>query len=589
MKKILIVFLSIIIAFSLITCSKSKDGSYQAGTYAGEASGFNGLVKVEVTLSDNAITEVKVVDHSETAGISDSAIKDVPTSILNSQTLNVDVSAGATFTSKAIIEATANALKEAGINTDDLQTVGVGIKSEDIVDATYDVVVIGAGGAGLSAAIKAASTGAKVVIIEKMPFAGGNTILSYAEIASPGNWLQEEQGITDSAELLAKEMYAGGGKLGNKELVDIVANNALDAALWMRDTIGVEYQDYLVHEGGHSVPRAVEPITLGPGMIIPMVDYALKQGVDIIYNTKAEEFVQDENGRVTGVLVSNGDQTAIMTGTNGIVLATGGFGANVEMRDKYNTRWETLDASIPTTNAPSIMGDGILMAEAVGANLIDMEHIQLYPFNNPKTGTFYSIEAPSWSSQGMVYINQDGNRFVDEMGMRDVRAEGILAQENAYALYNQVSADNLDLEAKYATEYAKTLEDGLFYKADTLEEVAEYFNINEGNLLATMETFNTDAKNGVDTEFGRTDNLIAMEAGPWYMMKGVVSVHHTMGGVEIDAETHVINTEGNVIPGLYAAGEVVGGIHGNNRVGTCAIADIVVFGRIAGINAAASK
>lgn len=460
-----------------------------------------------------------------------------------------------------------------------------------VEDVTYDVVVLGAGGAGLSAAIEAKNNGAEdVVVVEKMAFPGGNTLLSYAELACANNWLQEEQGIEDSDELFAQEMWEGGGKEARKEIVDTVVDGALEAAEWLRDDIGVEYQDYLVHEGGHSVARAVEPIELGPGMIDPMVEKAEELGIEFVYNTKAEEFVLDDEGRLVGVEVSHDDDTYTISANNGVVLATGGFGANVEMREKYNERWETLDESVQTTNAPGIVGDGIVMAENINAQLEAMEHIQLYPFNNPVTGVFYGIEAPSWSGEGIVYVNQDGERFVNELGMRDERAEGILAQDGpVYAIYNQEVADRLELEENFEKEFEQTLEDGVFYKADTLEEIADYFDIDAENLEETMEKYNQYMEAGEDPDFGRTTSMVPMKEGPWFILEGVVSVHHTMGGVMIDTDAHVLDTDGDIIDGLYAAGEVTGSVHGNNRVGTFAITDITVFGRIAGANAAMGK
>lgn len=318
-----------------------------------------------------------------------------PAAIVGSQSIAVDTVSGATHTSEAILAAVEDALKQAGLDVESYKNKTAGnAAATQLEDATYDVVVLGAGGAGLSAAVEASNAGAKVVVVEKMPYAGGNTILSYAELACPGNWIQKEKGIEDYPELMAKEMWEGGGKVADKKMVDIVANNALDAAEWLKDEIDVEYQDYLVWEGGHSVPRAVEPVQKGSGMINLLLDAAKKNGVELLLNTKADEFVV-EDGRVTGVKVSSGDQSATLTATNGVVLATGGFGANVEMREKYNTRWETLDKSVLTTNSPAIVGDGIVMAENIGAHLINMEHIQLYPFNNPMTGVFYGIEAPS--------------------------------------------------------------------------------------------------------------------------------------------------------------------------------------------------
>lgn len=591
MKKMMKLGLALLLAGSLVGCAapKSAEGKYKAGTYSGSATGNNGEVKVEVTLTNEAIEKVEIKEHKESAGISDAAIANIPTAIVDGQTLNVETISGATNTSKAIIDAVKEALTSAGVDIESLMKETGGKATVTLEDKTYDVVILGAGGAGLSAAAEAANAGASVVVIEKMAFAGGNTLLSYAELACPNNWIQEEKGIQDSPEQFAKEMYEGGGSLAKKELVDIIANNATKGAEWLRDEIGVVYQDYLVHEGGHSVPRAVEPVELGAGMIKPLEAYAINKGADILYSTKAEELIQDESGKVIGVKVSQGDQTAIISANNGVILATGGFGANVEMREEYNTRWETLDDSVMTTNSPAIVGDGIIMAQTIGANLIGMEHIQLYPFNNPMTGVFYGIEAPSWSGEGLIYVNQDGNRFVNEVGMRDERAEGILAQEGmVYAIYNQEVADRMQLEEKFADEYAKCLEGGVFFKADTLEEIAEHYGINAENLVKTMDKYNQGIESNTD-EFGRVTSMVTMKEGPWFILEGVVSVHHTMGGVEINENAQVLDGKGNVIQNLFAAGEVTGGIHGNNRVGTCAISDITVFGRIAGINAANNK
>ncbi|MEG0764688.1 MAG: flavocytochrome c [Pseudoflavonifractor sp.] len=598
MKKFLSGVLALTLLLALTACGGPKPaegeaGKFKAGTYTGVGKGNNGDITVEVTLTASEIATITVKEHSESAGISDLALERLPADMVKGQTLAVDTVAGATNSSNGIIAAVTAALQSAGVDTATLQTKGETTPAAtNLTDGTYDVVVVGAGGAGLSAAIEAKENGAdKVVLIEKMPFAGGNTLLSYAELACAGNWLQKDKGIEDSNEIFAQEMWEGGGKLARKEMVDTVVSGALDGALWLRDTIGVKYQDYLVHEGGHSVPRAVEPIELGAGMINPLVAYAEQVGVEIMYNTKAEELVVGADGRVVGVKVSAGDQKATFTASSGVVLASGGFGANVEMRQKYNTRWETLDKTVQTTNSPAILGEGIVMAEKIGAQLEGMEHIQLYPFNNPMTGVFYGIEAPSWSGEGLIYVNQDGNRFVNEVAMRDVRAEAILAQNGpVYAIYNQAVADRMGLEEKFASEYAKCLEGGVYYKADTLEEVAEYFGIDGKNLVTTMDNYNKYMAAGADPEFGRTTSMVPMsEGGPWFILKGVVSVHHTMGGVKIDTSAHVLDAGDKVIPGLYAAGEVTGSVHGNNRVGTCAISDIVVFGKIAGKSAASGK
>lgn len=597
-KKLLVLSLILSMVLSLVACGNNnpQDGNsgnnnYSSGTFTGVGNGLHGEIKVEVKVEDGIITDINVLEQDENPILGKSAFEGITETVLLTNGTDVDIVTGATFSSQGMIEAIKDALEKDNVVLAPAKSNNEATDNRDLKDSTYDVVVIGAGGAGLSAAIEAKTNGAKnVILIEKMPFAGGNTLLSYAELASAGNWLQKEKGIEDSNEQFAKEMWEGGGKLARKEIVDTVVNNAVDATLWLRDTIGVVYQDYLVHEGGHSVPRAVEPVDLGPGMIEPLLAKAEEHGVDIVYNTKAEELIVNDAGRVTGVKVSNNGKTAIITANNGVILATGGFGANVEMRQKYNTRWKTLDETVQTTNSPAIVGDGIIMAEKIGAQLEGMEHIQLYPFNNPITGVFYGIEAPSWSGEGIIYVNENGNRFVNEVAMRDVRAEGILAQDGyVYAIYNQEVADRLNMEEKFAAEYAKCLEDGVFYKAETLEEIADYFEIDATNLVETMNNYNKYMTEGLDPEFNRTTSMVPMNKGPWFILKGVVSVHHTMGGVMIDTESHVLNADGKVIQGLYAAGEVTGSVHGNNRVGTCAITDITVFGRIAGKNAALNK
>ena len=596
--KIISLCLIVSMMFSLSACrsnvntpQKPAENKYTSGKFVGVGNGLHGEIKVEVEVKDGIITNINVLEQQENAVLGKSAFEGISAAVIQKNSTDVDIVTGATYSSKGMIEAINNALKDGKVVLAAKGSAGGEVKEAEIKDSTYDVVVIGAGGAGLCAAIEAKNNGAKnVVLVEKMPYVGGNTLLSYAELACAGNWLQKEKGIEDSNEKFAQEMWEGGGKVAKKEMVDTVVYNALDAALWLRDTIGVKYQDYLVHEGGHSVPRAVEPIDLGPGMVEPLLAKAKELGVEVICNTKAEELVVNDAGRVVGVKVTSGNKKATFTADKGVVLTTGGFGANVEMRQKYNKRWETLDESVQTTNSPAIVGDGIIMAEKIGAQLEGMEYIQLYPFNNPMTGVFYGIEAPSWSGEGIIYVNEDGKRFVNELGMRDVRAEAILAQKGpVYAIYNQEVADRLKLEEKFANEYAQCLEGGVFYKADTLEEIAKYFNINADNLVKTMDNYNKYMKEGVDPEFGRTTSMVPMNGGPWFILKGVVSVHHTMGGVMIDKEAHVINTEGKIIEGLYAAGEVTGSVHGNNRVGTCAIADITVFGRIAGTNAALGK
>ncbi len=601
MKKLFGILIAISMLASLAACSTAEEpadlpvddavveseggaeGIYPAGTYTATAEGYHGPVTVEVTLSEDAITNVVVTEHTESAGISDKAISDVPQNIVDGQSLNVDMAAGATFSSTAIINAATAALTEAGVDVSLLQTAVSAESGVTLEDATYDVVILGGGGAGLTAAIEAKSNGAEVVIIEKMPFVGGNTIMAHGEFAAAGTWLQDEMGIEDSAELFADDLYAAGDELADYDVLYRMAEYSADTTHWLRDFVGVEFTDgYLGQEGGHSVQRQVLPIGHGAALVATLEDKAIELGVEIITEVKGDSLVQDENGRVTGINVSAGDDTAVISATGGVILATGGFGANVEMREQYNTIWASLGAEMPTSNAVGITGDGMLMAQEIGAQLQNMEQIQLYPFNNPVTGVFTSIEAPNWTNEGHMYINQGGERFVNEFSTRKYRAAEIIAQEGdyVYVVYNQAVADRLGLEETYADVYKASLEQGVFFKADTLEEVANHYDIDPVALQATLDKYNEGIANNND-EFGREYGMQEMHEGPWFILKGSPTVHHTMGGIKITPNAEVVDTEGNIIEGLYAAGEVTGSTHGSERVGSCAITDVLVYGRIA--------
>lgn len=251
------------------------------------------------------------------------------------------------------------------------------------------------------------------------------------------------------------------------------------------------------------------------------------------------------------------------------------------MREEYNELWPTLDASIPTTNSPAITGDGIEMGQEIGANVTGMGLIQLYPVNNPATGNYYYIDYARLNSTALL-LNKEGKRFVNEKGTRDVISEATLNQTDSmvYELIDASVVEEQKLYEKYQTEIDKCLKQGVL-AIGTIEEISEHFDIPADEVKASIERYNSLVDSGTDTDFGRTDNFNKIGEGPYFMFSSVVSVHHTMGGLEIDADARVKDTNGNVIPGLYAAGEVTGGIHGGNRLGSVAVADTVVFGRVA--------
>lgn len=560
-----------------------------SGTFAGVGYGKQGAIKVDVMLEKNQIRHIEILSHNEIPGF-DTAMVQISDEILSKNSLNVDLVSGATYTSEGFLEAVGDALDKAGLSEEQLSGARLPDENGNAV-VQCDLLIVGGGGAGFNAAIEAlADHGGRVVILEKMSFGGGNTRMSGGEFAAPGNWVQLEEGITgDSAELFYEDLMAGGKNLGNPELVRILAENALSNAEWLRDFVGVQYRDHQSWYGGHTVARTLWPIGDGPQYVDTLIAKAEELGVDVVYNTRAERLVQDEAGRIVGVEASCGGQTVQYRSKHGVILTTGGFGANVEMRMQYDTHWKKLDESIPTTNSPAITGDGIRMAEAVGASLVGMEYIQLYPVNNPATGNYYFMDYARLNGNALL-VNKEGRRFVDEKETRDNLSEAALSQTGAmiYELIDAQVVRDMELEKVYEAEIARCYDQGVLVKG-TLEDCAAFFDIPLENLKATIRRYNTGAEAGKDPDFGRTDQLAPIQEGPYMMFSAVVSVHHTMGGVQIDTEARVLGKEGKPIPGLYAAGEVTGGIHGANRLGSCSMPDTVTFGRIAARSALADR
>lgn len=558
-----------------------------SGTFEGQADGKHGPIKVAVSLEKDKIVDIKILETSENVVLSEPVYTKVRQTMINNNNVNVDTISGATETSNGYIKAVQDALAQAGVTLAG-EKILVEHLLEEETEQAYDVVVIGAGGAGFSAALEAKNAGASVVILEKMPTIGGNTLISGAEMNAPNTWVQQKLGIEDSEELFYEDTLKGGDNLANPSLVKFLAEHAQAGAVWLKDYVGVNFlEDKLFQFGGHSVKRALIPNEhTGEDMITKFKLKADELGIPVKTETKATELIV-ENDKVVGVKAENAaGQTLTFTANKGVIIASGGFGSNVEMRMKYNPEY---DEKYLTTDAPGTTGDGIVMAEAIGADLVGMEYIQTYPVCNPETGVI-SLLADS-RFDGAILVNQEGNRFVEELERRDVISKAILAQTGGYAyqVWNQYIGEIGGTLEAHQEEFEMLEKQGLIYKADTLEQAAEFFNIPVDAFMATIEKVNTYAKNGKDEDFNHRAGLVAMEEGPYYIQKAVPSIHHTMGGIVVDTDSHVLDTNGNIIKGLYAAGEVTGGIHGSNRLGGNAIADIVVFGRNAGQNAAVEK
>ncbi|KAB7651261.1 flavocytochrome c [Sutterella faecalis] len=608
------------------------------GVFRGEAMGHNDLVVVDVTVKGDKITDVKIVKSLETPAVSELPKKVIPEMIVENQSLKIDRISGATFSSFAIVGAVKDALTKAGIDASKfLQGSSHRYLFTVPAESEADVVIVGGGGAGVSAAVSAARAGAKVILLEKMSFLGGNTVLAGGALNAADPALEGKQKMSggqramvegllaeeprnelhraliaacrtkweahvaktpdvlfDCEELHALQTWKAGDYAANLELVDKLARLAPDTVKLLA-SMGFDWNDFTSQYVGAIWPRSHDAkyFTSGQGYIDTYRETIRKENlpVTIYYQTKAENLIT-KNGRVVGVEAAGPDGKPVkVSAAKGVILAAGGFGANVEMRMKYDTQWDgKLDKKIGTTNSPAITGDGIVMAAKAGAKLIDMGYIQLLPVTDPQNGTVSGV------CQGTaIYVNTDGKRFVNEMERRDVLSRAALAQKGG-VFYRMCTVKNSRVKPDGMTTMGQSIDTlikaGKVVRGDTIEDLAKKTNIDAAALRQTFEKFNDFCrKQSVDPEFGRPSCApnIPMYEGPYYAELRTPSVHHTMGGVQIDTDTHVIGKDGKAIPGLYAAGEVTGGIHGTNRAGGNAISDALSYGYVAGANAALGK
>ncbi|TCZ77735.1 flavocytochrome c [Paenibacillus albiflavus] len=581
--KIIALVLSLCLIFTMTACGSKEDSTADGVIKSiGIGNGKHGDIKVEVSFADGKIIDIKVLEQKENEVLAEPVYTKLKENVMQANSSEVDAISGSSETSKGYLAAIADAISKAGITLAAGSAAGSSAQTEEAVQ-NFDVVVIGAGGAGFSAAIEAKQAGANVIILEKMPTVGGNTLISGGEMNAPNTWVQQAVGITDdNVELFYEDTMKGGDNVGNPEMVRILAEQALGSAEWLRDEIKVEFiPDQLFQFGGHSRKRALIPVGhTGAELIKKFKAKTDELQIPIKTDMKAEKLLTDANGKVTGVEATSGaGQKITFNASKGVIIASGGFGSNVEMRVKYNPE---LDDTYMSTDTPGSTGDGIVMAQEINADITNMKNIQTYPICNPKTGVI-SLVADS-RFDGAILINQSGERFVEELERRDVISQAILAQEGRYAyqLWNQGLEEISKTIAAHPDEYEQMIKDGVLYKADTLEDAAKFFNIDPAKLQATIDKVNEYAKTGKDLDFNHRAGLVSLAKGPYFIQKAVPSVHHTMGGLVIDTDTRVLNTEGKVIEGLFAAGEVTGVIHGSNRLGGNAIADIITFGRISG-------
>ena len=556
-------------------------------TAEGTGVGKHGDITVAVTFDAGKIQDIKIVKNAENPILAKKVFTDLKDQVVALSSTDVDLVSGATFSAKGFIDAVNDAAKKAGVTLAKADKKALKKAARELPKTSnYDVVVIGAGGAGFSAAITARNAGANVVLLEKMPAVGGNSLISGAEMNVAKNWVQPKLGINDdSPELHAQDTYKGGDGKGDMKVINVMTHEALDAAKWCRDYLGVRFEDdNLFFFGGHSRKRALIPVGhTGTEFIAKFQAKADELGIPVITNMKAEELIKDKDGRVVGVKATMDGSEYTFNAKGGVVLATGGFGANPEMVKKYNPK---IDERFKTTDAPGSTGEALYMAERAGAELVNMGYIQTYPICAPISGAIELIADARFD--GAIMLNQEGKRFVEELQRRDVLSEAILNQTGRYCwvLWNDKIGSISNTVKAHANEYEAFTKQGIMTTCDDLKCIADFTKIPFDQLRKTVKRVSDMAGKGNDKDFNHRSGLVDMQQGKYYVIKAVPSTHHTMGGVRINEKAEALTAEGKVIPGLWAAGEVTGVTHGTNRLGGNAYTDIIVFGRIAGEAAA---
>ena len=556
-------------------------------TAEGTGVGKHGDITVAVTFDAGKIQDIKIVKNAENPILAKKVFTDLKDQVVALSSTDVDLISGATFSAKGFIDAVNDAAKKAGVTLAKADKKALKKAARELPKTSnYDVVVIGAGGAGFSAAITAKNAGANVVLLEKMPAVGGNSLISGAEMNVAKNWVQPKLGINDdSPELHAQDTFKGGDGKGDMKVINVMTHEALDAAKWCRDYLGVRFEDdNLFFFGGHSRKRALIPVGhTGTEFIAKFQAKADELGIPVITNMKAEELIKDKDGRVVGVKATMDGSEYTFNAKGGVVLATGGFGANPEMVKKYNPK---IDERFKTTDAPGTTGEALYMAERAGAQLVNMGYIQTYPICDPISGAIELIADARFD--GAIMLNQEGKRFVEELQRRDVLSEAILNQTGRYCwvLWNDKIGSISNTVKAHANEYEAFTKQGIMTTCDDLKCIADFTKIPFDQLRKTVKRVSDMAGKGNDKDFNHRSGLVDMQQGKYYVIKAVPSTHHTMGGVRINEKAEALTAEGKVIPGLWAAGEVTGVTHGTNRLGGNAYTDIIVFGRIAGEAAA---
>ena len=605
----------------------------KSGKYQVRAKGHGSeSMPMEVTIEDDKIKDIEIDSSGETKGVADEVFNRLPKQIIDNQTLNVDVVSGATISSHGVVDGIAQAINEAGGNAEEWKkrTKPATTKNGD-QEIDTDVVIVGAGGAGLAAAVRSLQHDEKVVILEKYPQIGGNTSRAGGPMnAAEPDWQKKFKALPGEKETLKElaatpfdkidpeyqddfkklqkqikeylasgadylfdstllheiQTYLGGKRTdlkgneihGKYALVHELVTNALNSVKWLAD-LGVRFDETDVTEPvgglwrrGH---KPVEP--MGYAYIHILGDWVEDHGGKLYLESRAEDLII-KDGKVRGVIAKSADGSTLTIHAKAVILTAGGFGANTKMVQKYNTYWPKIDDNIATTNSPSITGDGINLGLEAGADLFGMGFIQLMPVADPDTGELFTgvVTPPA----NYIMVNKEGKRFVNEFAERDVLAKAVI--DNGGLIY-QIADDKIKETAYNTTQESldAQVKAGTLFRDDTLEGLAKQIGMDPDVLVDTIKKYNSYVDQGSDPDFHKNVLGLKCEVAPFYATPRKPAIHHTMGGLVIDTKAHVLDKNGDEIPGLYSAGENAGGIHAGNRLGGNSLADIFTFGRIA--------
>ena len=577
--------------------------SYTAGVYTAQANGNNGPVTVEVEVSDAEILSVKVTEHAETAGLSDTPIERIPAKIVEGQTLAVDTVSGATNTSNAILKAAEDALAQAGADIEALKAVQEKDETAgETAERHVQALVIGAGGSGLAAAITLQEQGIETLVVDKMANAGGATALTGALINGGCSKQQAERGVTDDVQTMFMDAMVYGSFQNDARMTWLMVNNTGDSVDWLHDTVGVEFEEAINHFPEHTNDRAFYPKVKQPGYLTgTMEQHYLSNGGELLLETRAQHLLT-EDGRVIGASCSTADGTLNIY-ADVTLLATGGYGASVALRpaDQMGTLFYGASAST---------GDGIIMAEEVGAMTHYMQYLKSYPqgIEKPLDGGNITADGTTFRgnayisplasqavtlNDGAIYVNVEGERCMNE-NMDFVSIKKVTQKQTdmtVYLVMDQKGYDKwmgmMEVSAGLTPEIVAPwldADDGkpVFRKGATVEEAAAKAGIDAEKLSATVAHFNEMVASGKDDDFGRAEMSVGLDSdGPIYIVEQRLRMATSLGGLKTSTSFEVYDENEQAIDGLYACGEVIGGVHGDESMPSNCVAWAVTSGRLA--------